>query len=238
MAVTTFRRYEKKFYITRDQYEHLLPVVLEHMEPDEYCIDGKSYNLVNLYFDDDDDTVIINSVLKPKYKEKLRMRCYGAPSSDDTVVYFEIKSKLYGTVVKRRAAMRYGDALEYIESGKRPQTDIYIYNQVLDEIDELRKRTPCKPRLIISYDRHAYFMRSDPTVRLTLDENIMTYRDDLNLSHYKGGTYLIPPDDLILEIKVPYAIPLWLSQALSEEGVFITSFSKYGKEYKKYKLNN
>lgn len=237
MALTTFQRYEKKFYITRAQYEHLLPVVLEHMDPDQYCIDGKSYNLVNLYFDDDEDTVIINSILKPRYKEKLRLRCYGAPASDDTIVYFEIKSKLYGTVVKRRTGMRYADALEYIETGKRPQTDIYIYNQVTDEIDELLKRRPCKPRLIISYDRHAYFLRDDPAVRLTFDENIMTKRDDLNLSHYKGGEYLIPPNDLILEIKVPYSIPLWLSKALSDEGVFITSFSKYGREYKNRQLS-
>ena len=92
MAIATFRRYEKKFYINRTQYEHLLPIVLEYMKPDLYCIDNKSYNLVNLYFDDDDDTVIINSILKPKYKEKLRLRCYGVPESDDTMVYFEIKS--------------------------------------------------------------------------------------------------------------------------------------------------
>lgn len=237
MAVTTFKRYEKKFYITRDQYERLLPVVLSHMEPDKYCIDDKSYNLVNLYFDDDNDSVILNSVMKPRYKEKLRLRCYGPPSSDESIVYFEIKSKLYGVVVKRRAGMRYADALEYIESGKRPDTDIYIYRQVLDEIDALRERKPCKPKLIISYDRHAYFMRTDPRVRLTVDENIMSERKDLNLYHYRGGPYLIPPDDLILEIKIPDAIPLWLSKALSDEGVFITSFSKYGREYKNRQLS-
>ena len=237
MALTTFKRHEKKFYITKAQHDRLLPVILEHMDADPYCTDGKSYNLVNLYFDDDDDTVIINSVMKPKYKEKLRLRCYGAPSSDDTTVYFEIKSKLYGTVIKRRAGMRYGDALEYIESGKRPQTDIYIYRQVLDEIDALRQRMPCKPRLIISYDRTAFYQKDDKSVRLTFDENIMSKRDDLDLSHYKGGEYLIPPDNMILEIKIPYAIPLWLSKALSDEGVFITSFSKYGREYKNRQLS-
>lgn len=236
MAITTFKRNEKKFYITRAQHDRLLPVILEHMEPDKYCLDGKSYNLVNLYFDDDNDTVIVNSILKPKYKEKLRLRCYGVPGSDESIVYFEIKSKLYGTVIKRRAGMRYADALEYIESGKRPETDIYIYRQVLDEIDEFRKRTPCKPRLIISYNRYAYFSKEDPRVRLTFDESIMYKSDDLNLSHYKGGEYLIPPDYMILEIKIPDAIPLWLSKALSDEGVFITSFSKYGKEYKMHNL--
>ena len=238
MAVTTFKRLEKKFYITRAQHDRLLPIILQHMDPDPYCLDGKNYNLVNLYFDDDDDSVIINSLLKPRYKEKLRLRCYGPPASDDTVVYFEIKSKLYGTVIKRRAGMSYGDALEYIETGKRPETDIYIYKQVLDEIDELRKRKPCKPKLIISYDRSAYYLRGDPAVRLTFDENIMSERDDLNLSHYRGGEYLIPPDDMILEIKISGAMPLWLSQTLSDEGIFMTSFSKYGKEYKNRQLKN
>lgn len=35
-----------------------------------------------------------------------------------------------------------------------------------------------------------------------------------------------------MEIKIPGAAPLWLSQALSENGIFPTSFSKYGESYK------
>ena len=233
MENSIFQRHELKYLVTETQRGRLEEAFESCMVPDPH---GES-TICNVYYDTPDFRLIRASLEKPVYKEKLRLRCYGAPSSDESVVYFEIKSKLYGTVVKRRVEMKYGDALEYINSGKRPQTDIYINRQVLDEIDELRGRMQCKPRLIISYDRHAYFMKSDPAVRLTFDENIMMCRDDLDLSHYKGGAYLIPPDDLILEIKIPYAVPLWLSQALSEEGIFMTSFSKYGKEYKKRHSN-
>ena len=237
MAITTFQRYEKKFYITKSQRDALLPAIYENMDPDKYCLDGKSYNLINLYFDDDENTVILNSILKPRYKEKLRLRSYGAPQSDDDTVYFEIKSKLYGVVAKRRAAMRYGDAKEYMETGKRPQTDVYIYNQVLDEIDEFRRRTPCKPRLIISYDRQAYFQKNNKSIRLTFDQNIVTNREVLDISRFKGGEPLLPNDHMILEIKIPGAIPLWLSKALSEENIFMTSYSKYGKEFTKHHNN-
>ena len=231
MAIMTFQRYERKFYISRDQYRRLLPVINEHMEADPYCPGGQSYNLVNLYFDDDHNTVISNSVLKPKFKEKLRLRCYGPPENDDTVVYFEIKSKFYGIVAKRRVGMTFGEAKEYIRNGTHPETDLYINRQVLDEIDALRQRLPCKPRLIISYDRSAYFMRGDSSIRLTFDKNIMTDRECTDVSMYKGGDLLIPENNMILEIKLPDSMPLWLSKALSEEGIFMTSFSKYGFEF-------
>ena len=35
------------------------------------------------------------------------------------------------------------------------------------------------------------------------------------------------------ELKVQDAMPLWLSHALSEAGIFKTSFSKYGEAYRR-----
>lgn len=233
MAITTFKRYEKKFLITTKQRDMLLPAINANMAEDPYCLDGKSYRIINLYFDDDESSVIVNSIMKPRYKEKLRLRCYGVPDDENGTVYFEIKSKLYGVVAKRRVGMKYKDALEYIKSGKHPETDVYIYNQVLNEIDEFRKRTPCRPRLIISYDRTAYFQRDRRSVRLTFDENIVTNRDNLDIMKFDGGEPLLPPGYLILEVKTPDTIPLWMSQAFSEAGVYMTSFSKYGREYRK-----
>ena len=39
-----------------------------------------------------------------------------------------------------------------------------------------------------------------------------------------------------MEIKIPGAAPLWLARLLSENGVFPTSFSKYGAYYKQFVL--
>ena len=53
---------------------------------------------------------------------------------------------------------------------------------------------------------------------------------DLRLGDH--GAPLLPPDDVLLEIKLPGACPLWLSRLLSAQGIFPTSFSKYGTCYR------
>lgn len=236
MAIATFKRFEKKFIVTREQYERLLPAMLEYMQPDKYCKDGNTYSLVNLYFDNERDDIIRTSVSKPKYKQKLRLRSYGTPESEDATVYLEIKKKFYGTVTKRRVGMTLGEANAYIYDGVRPSKKKYLPNQVLDEIDYFREITPCTPKIYISYDRRAYFMKDKSDVRVTFDDNILTRRYDLDILHGSYGEPLLEDGIMLLEIKVPDVIPMWLTNLLSEEKVYMTSFSKYGKEYHKYVL--
>lgn len=238
MPITTFERFEKKFIVTKEQFRRMMPTVLDHMDADAYCIDGKSYKLVNLYFDDDEDSIIRESVRKPKYKEKLRIRSYDIPKDENSIVYIEIKRKFKGVVTKRRAGFPYKDVMRYLETGEHPKTDSYIYNQVLDEIDEFLKQYPCYPKLFLSYDRHAYFMKDDPETRLTFDENILSRRDDLDLLHGNYGEPLLPEDKMIMEIKFSGAVPLWFSRLASSEGIFRTPFSKYGKEFERYYRQN
>ncbi len=46
------------------------------------------------------------------------------------------------------------------------------------------------------------------------------------------GVSLLPPGGTILEIKVQGAVPLWLTEILSEGKIYKGSFSKYGAAYK------
>ena len=41
----------------------------------------------------------------------------------------------------------------------------------------------------------------------------------------------LEPGERLMEIKAPGALPLWLADALSGQGVFPISFSKYGSAY-------
>ena len=46
-------------------------------------------------------------------------------------------------------------------------------------------------------------------------------------------------DDLyLMEIKIPGTAPLWLARLLSENGIFPTSFSKYGAYYRQFVLGS
>jgi len=58
----------------------------------------------------------------------------------------------------------------------------------------------------------------------------------LKLGDY--GEPLLDEGVWLMEVKAEKSIPVWLSRMLSENGLFKTSFSKYGTEYKKMILNN
>ena len=86
----------------------------------------------------------------------------------------------------------------------------------------------------MSYDRRAYVDKENEELRITFDRNITTRREDLDLASGSYGDKLLPEGYWIMEIKVPQAIPMWLTDILSELKVYKTSFSKYGTEYKEY----
>ena len=69
---SSFKRVEKKFVLTEKEYERLLPVITQHMVSDQYG----EYTICNIYYDTDNYRLIRNSLEKPKYKEKFRIRGY------------------------------------------------------------------------------------------------------------------------------------------------------------------
>ena len=50
MAIKAFKRFEKKFIITKDQYDRLLPILSDYMNLDKYCKLGENYNIYNNNF--------------------------------------------------------------------------------------------------------------------------------------------------------------------------------------------
>ena len=85
-----FRRIEKKYIITWEQYLIIKDIIETKMIEDEH---GKS-TICNIYLDTDQFDLIRHSITKPIYKDKVRLRSYNIPTNDSTV-YLEIKRK-YG----------------------------------------------------------------------------------------------------------------------------------------------
>lgn len=218
----TFRRYEKKYYITREQAEALLNKIGDHMTPDEY---GETV-VCNLYYDTPDYLLIRRSLDKPLYKEKLRVRCYGVPK-EDSVAFIEIKKKFAKVVYKRRLDTTYQKAKKYLETG-----DLDISGQIKNELDWfLKSYKKLAPSTAVFYTRKAFFDRENPELRITVDKDIMWRKEDLDLSLGAYGEALIPEDCRLLEIKIPGVMPVWLAHILSELNIFPNSFSKYGKAF-------
>ena len=69
-------------------------------------------------------------------------------------------------------------------------------------------------------------------MRITFDTDIRWRTTALDLRRGDYGTPLLPPGQILMELKFPDACPLWLSRALTDIGARQTSFSKYGACYK------
>ena len=219
----TFQRFEKKYLLSQEQYDALTTMLGEHLRPDRYF----HGSICSLYFDTPDYQLIRTSLEKPVYKEKLRLRSYGTPGSDDTI-FLEIKKKYRGIVYKRRVPMTLAESDAYLSDGIRPKGD----GQILREIDWFRQfYGDLRPAILLSYDRDAYVAVDDPGLRVTFDCNICWRRDQLRLDAGPGGKLLLPPNQHLMELKIPSSMPLWLSHALDALQLFPTSFSKYGTVY-------
>jgi len=238
LAIEVFNRYEKKYLMDNDTYEKIKDILAEYMELDEYNkVNNTYYTICNIYYDTQDNQLIRHSVSKPRYKEKLRLRSYGVPSLD-AKVYLEIKKKVNGLVNKRRTKLTLREAYEFAATGIKPKYQSYMNKQVLNEIEYILSVYDLEPKLYLAYDRIAYFGINNRDLRITFDTNIRSRRTDLRLELGDYGEPLLDEGVWLMEVKAEKSIPVWLSRMLSENGLFKTSFSKYGTEYKKMILNN
>ncbi|MBO5372289.1 MAG: polyphosphate polymerase domain-containing protein [Lachnospiraceae bacterium] len=221
----TFKRYEKKYLLNAEKMQKLLPIIEEHMQLDEY---GK-HTICNIYLDTENFALIRESIEKPVYKEKLRLRSYGVPTDSDTV-FLELKKKFDGIVYKRRIAMPLKQAMDYLYEGK----ELEQKGQIPKELDYAIQKYKVHPAVYLSYERRAYYGKEQADLRITFDENILCREEKLDLREGSFGTPLLEESESIMEIKIPGTMPLWLSKALSENEIFPFSYSKYGTYYKKY----
>jgi hypothetical protein len=226
-----FQRYEKKFILTIQQFEGLLKAIQKQMDLDPYCLGGQRYHLRNVYFDTIDHQLISNSLLKPDFKEKLRIRKYGRQGDGTSLVFLEVKRKVKGIVTKRRASMSLYEIDAFMEQKIIPARTSYYDQQILNELHYMTRIYDLKKAVFIEYDRLAFFDKEDPEFRVTFDENIMTRYQDYDFESMKSGVSLLMPGQILMEVKVGEAMPLWFAKALSKHKVYLGSFSKYGKAY-------
>lgn len=231
MAKEVFNRFEHKYLLDRNTYEKVLDIIDGYMLPDKYNLDGKPYTISNIYYDTDDDFLIRNSLSKPVYKEKLRLRAYGVPKFDDKV-FLEIKKKYKGIVNKRRTSIFLSDAYSFVENGVVTKFDDFMNRQVTNEITYFLQTYIVKPKLYLAYDRIAFFEKDNSALRISFDTNIRARRYDLRLEYGDYGEKIISDNLYLMEIKSELTKPLWVCRMLSDLDIKRQRFSKYGTEYK------
>lgn len=220
---TVFKRYEIKYLITQEQKKIILDAMDPYMELDEY---GRT-TIRNIYYDTDTFRLIRDSIEKPVYKEKLRVRSYCTADKESTV-FVELKKKYKSVVYKRRVSMTEEQAVSWLSGKSGPP----IRSQITDEVDYfLEFYKDLHPAVFLSYEREAYYSKAGDDFRVTFDENILYRRDGLSLSLEPGGKSVLDNGYALMEIKTSGGMPLWMTKVLTDNSIFKRSFSKYGNAY-------
>lgn len=224
MAVQmTFKRYELKYMLSLAQKKKIENAMAPYMSLDTY---GRT-TIRNIYYDTDTYLLIRRSIAKPVYKEKLRLRSY-SQAVENAPVFVELKKKFDSVVYKRRLVMPQQDAMNWIARKSHDGPDSQIAREIdyfIDYYETLR------PAVFLSYEREAYYAQDGSDFRVTFDDNILCRQDNLSLSADTWGVPLLPEGKVLMELKTSGGIPLWMTQALSREQIYKTSFSKYGTAY-------
>ncbi|MGM9605839.1 MAG: polyphosphate polymerase domain-containing protein [Faecousia sp.] len=223
-----FKRYELKYLITKKQQFDICRAMEPYMTADRF-----SHSSVrNLYYDTPNYRLIRQSLDKPVYKEKLRVRSYGRAAAEDDV-FVELKKKYESVVYKRRLELPQQQAMDAM-LGRAPLPD----SQIGREIEAaLRFYRELLPRVFLSYERDAYHaLGSD--FRLTFDDCIRYRTEELTLNSEPWGNPLLGSDTVLMELKIPDSIPLWMADLLDRLEIRKTTFSKYGAAYQQIAFGN
>lgn len=224
----TFKRYEKKYLLNEIKFEKLKLKLKDKFILDTYG----NMTVCNIYFDTPNHQLIRSSLEGSVYKEKLRLRSYGVPGDNDEV-FVELKKKYKGVVYKRREKMQLTNAKDYLYDN----CPIREKTQVIKEIDWfLMFYKEIIPSMYISYDRTALVGVDDPELRITFDNNILWREERQYLEAGVFGNPLLKKGEVLMEIKIPFTMPIWLSHILDELEIYPTSFSKYGMSYKQSQI--
>ncbi len=225
MAIQTiFKRYELKYMLTVEQKEKVVEAMKPYMKLDKY---GRT-TIRNIYYDTDTYLLIRRSIEKPAYKEKLRIRSYRQAEPGSTV-FVELKKKYKHVVYKRRISLPEEEAIEWI--GR--ENHCHKHTQISEEVDYfLDYYKTLHPAVFLSYEREAYYSNDGSDFRVTFDDTILCRQEDLSLESEVYGTPILPEGQVLMEIKCSGGIPLWMTNVLSREHIYKTSFSKYGTAYK------
>lgn len=244
-----FERKEIKYRLSARQHAAMLASLAGIMVPDEFgCTD-----VVSLYFDTPERTLIDRSLEKPLYKEKLRLRSYGMPRESDRV-FVEIKKKYDGIVYKRRVGMSYAAARAYLGGmpygmacAQHPLLDPVMAAeslsdrsvQIAREIDRfMLQHRPLRASMLVACKRTAY-VSIDATelgceangLRVTFDADI-AYRDQFASGPSAAPRLLLREGEVVMEAKSSGPFPRWFAQALAACHAYPSSFSKYGEAYR------
>jgi hypothetical protein len=229
--IKRFNRYELKYVIDAQRYRSLVQDLGQFMVPDAYGDTDGFYRVVSLYYDSPDFCSYWSKLDGLKFRRKLRIRIYVYPGQDirkvDTA-FVEIKQRVNRTVQKRRLVLPLEQA-KRLCAGDEVQVDLDAADTATaSEVAYMVRALRLRPQCVVSYRRRAFMGgRYERGMRLTFDMQLEGRTHALEVNELSSGTYFMPLDSLVMEVKVNERIPLWAVSLLGKHECRLQRVSKY-----------
>ncbi len=226
------QRFEMKYRLTAYQAEVIRQYIAPYVEPDSKAKFGHRYQLSSVYLDDDKLSLFWASNLGENKRFKLRIRTYTEDGSEPN--FFEIKSRLNGIVMKKRAMVRKEWLTPFLEGRPLPPeamvTDDPSQLENLELFRAYVSRLNATPKVHVRYWREAYNSRFGDPVRITFDSDVaclpsVGWVDYVHLNG-RGWRRLFEPY-VILEIKFTDTFPSWVQDLIYRFDLLRDSYAKY-----------
>ncbi len=234
MRIKQFSRYELKYILTREQYELFSDILPDYLSHDARGDAHGRYSITSLYYDTVDYQAYWDKVEGHKFRRKVRVRVYGDPTvTPETMCFAEIKQRINKTLQKKRVYVSYasanalcGRSAPIDEEAEMDQTDL----DTVSEIRYLQSTLQLQPAAVVSYDRMAFDgSEYDDGLRITFDTNLKgrTHALSLQATGHAKNQFFIPPEWCIMEIKINYRVPYWLTEMIGRYRFTLRRVSKY-----------
>lgn len=227
--IRRFNRYELKYVVDARRYRALCQDLLNFMAPDEYGDGDGFYRVVSLYYDSPDLSAYRSKLDGLKYRRKLRIRVYPGPDIRQLdSAFVEIKQRINRTVQKRRLVLTLGEAMRLCDGESLDKDFDEQDAAVASEVQFMVRVQSLKPTCVVSYRRRAFVGgRYERGMRLTFDMQLQGRMHALRLDTVAKNRYFLPPDSLVMEVKVNERVPGWAVALLAKHECELRRVSKY-----------
>jgi SPX domain protein involved in polyphosphate accumulation len=224
-------RFELKYLLNQAQREAMMAALADSMSSDQQGDEKGRYAVTSLYYDTPDHRAYWDKLEGHRFRRKVRIRVYGEQLvTPETLCFIEIKQRINKTVQKKRIRLPYAAAVELCEKGVSVEGESVADQAIIAEVLYLYHTLQLQPSCIVGYNRLAFESSNyDPGLRVTFDTQLKCRAHDLTLlAHgYAEDQYFLPPPQSIMEVKVNYRTPYWLTELIGRYGCSFRRISKY-----------
>ena len=220
-----FRRFEYKYFISKEISDYLIPELLNYMEWDPYVGERDHYNCYSLYFDTDKYKSYHEKVDGLLNRKKVRIRSYTEDFGKSEKLFLELKRKSGDIILKDRALLSQLEFRSFMDNPFNLMDveglDQDFVNEYIFEITNYNMR----PMSFVKYKRMPFVALQHGNFRVTFDYDIAFSEPTEAL---KSGIFYPWTENItVMEVKFDGSMPEWFSKLIQIFQLEKTESCKY-----------